>query len=196
MADLQSVIFQRKKQPQPISVPRQLEEFDVFEFGVFDAEAEGGADDLPALDAAGAGVEGEHLVVLVEHDFKDVGVSADEDFWAVAFDQGPGPHVIVPGVASDVGHQHAFPFADEKLVRGVDAADVLAVAIAIDPPDGLEIRDAAGEFFAVPPVACMPDLIDRLQEIFELPVEYPVGVGNQSYVHVNRDFSDKPLRLP
>ena len=43
----------------------QVEDFHVLHFAGFYAETEGGADNVPALDAAGAGIDGEHVVVPV-----------------------------------------------------------------------------------------------------------------------------------
>ena len=43
-----------------------VDDLHILDFALFDAEAEGGAHGVPALEASGAGVEGHHVVMLVE----------------------------------------------------------------------------------------------------------------------------------
>ena len=54
--------------------------FEVFDFGLGDFEAEESADLVEALYACGTGVEGEHVEVFVIHHSEDVAVSANEYF--------------------------------------------------------------------------------------------------------------------
>ena len=43
-----------------------VDDLHILDFAGFNAEAEGGAHGVPALEASGAGVEGHHVVMLVE----------------------------------------------------------------------------------------------------------------------------------
>ena len=70
-----------------ILLPLPFPDFHVLHLAVLDAEAEGGADEVEALDAGGAGVEDHHVVVRVADNLQDVGVAADEDLRAVRLDE-------------------------------------------------------------------------------------------------------------
>ena len=163
------------------SIAGPFTDFHVLELPVFDAEAEGGADQMEALDAGGTGVEDHHVVVFVVDHFQDVGVAADEDLRAVGFDQAQGAIVVAAGVAADVGHQHAHPVLFEVAHHLGEVAYVVAVAVAEDADQRLEGGDLRiGGLIAEIP--SMPDHVDRCQKIFQLLVEVSVGVGDQSYV--------------
>ena len=154
------------------------------DLALVDAEAQGGADDLPALEAAGSRIDGEHVVLEVPDHLKDMGVAADEDLRAVVFDQGAGAKVVAPGVTSYMGHQHAHSSAFEELVGRILKPDVLSVTIAADPDKGLETGDFTGGFGAPSEISRMPYLVDRRQEFPEFGAEHTVGVGYEAYEHV------------
>ena len=62
-----------------VGLSGNFDDFEVFDFGLGDFEAEEGADLVEALYACGTGVEGEHVVVWVVHDSEDVAMSAYEN---------------------------------------------------------------------------------------------------------------------
>ena len=155
-------------------IVRRLEQ--LFELAVFDAEAEGGADGMPALDAGSAGVEGHHLVVFVILHPQDMGVAADENLGTETFDKRLGAVVVASGVAADVGHQDGHAFAFEETVAGVFVVQGVVVAVAVDADEGLEGGDFTGGFEAAAEVACVPELVAGGQEVFEGLVEDAVSV--------------------
>ena len=160
-----------------------VDDLHILDFALFDAEAEGGAHGVPALEASGAGVEGHHVVVLVEFHPKNVGMAADEDLRPEPLDQGLGAVVVAPRVAADVGHQDRHPAAFEETVAGVFVPQVVVVAVAVDADEGLEGSDFAGGFESAAEVAGMPELVAGRQEILERLVEDAVGVGKEADVH-------------
>ena len=61
---------------------------------------------MPALDAGGTGIDGHHVILRVTHDFEDMGMSADKYLGTPAVDQSPCPEILMPGIATDMHHQH------------------------------------------------------------------------------------------
>ena len=96
---------------------------------------------VEAGDAGCTWIDGEHVVFLVEDDFEDVGVAADEDVGQMGVDELEGLVVVPAGVAADVHHQHSLSPALEKLCVRDSAADLRAVAVAVDSFERLEIRN-------------------------------------------------------
>ena len=81
------------------------------------------------------------LVFLVEDDFEDVGVAADEDVGQMGVDELEGFVVVPAGIASDVHHQHPLPPALEKLCVRDSAADLRTVTVAVYSFERLEVRN-------------------------------------------------------
>ena len=142
---------------------------------VVDVDADGGAYLVEALDACGTWIDGEHVVFLVEDDFEDVGVAADEDVGQMGVDKLEGLVVVPAGIASDVHHQHPLSPALEKLCVRDSAADLRAVAVAVDSFERLEIRNLQ-QSLLVAEVPRVPYLVHRLEELFQRVVEPAVGV--------------------
>ena len=97
-----------------------------------------------------------------------------------AADSGQRPRVVAAGVAADVGHQDAHPFALEGEKFAVGASHDTSVDIAIDGPQGFERRDLVGDLRRAD-VPGVPDFVHVLEECFERLVERAVGVGYESY---------------
>ena len=143
------------------SIAGPFTDFHILELPVFDAEAEGGADQMEALDAGGTGVEDHHVVVFVVDHFQDVGVAADEELGPVGFDQAQGPVVVAAGIAADVGHQDTHPVLFEEVHHGMVVPDIVAVAVAVNAQKGFEGGNLLGNDPGAE-VAGMPDDIHRL----------------------------------
>lgn len=89
------------------------------------------------------------------------------------------------GIAADVGHQDAHPFALEGEKFAVGASHDTSVDIAIDGPQGFERRDLVGDLRRAD-VPGVPDFVHVLEECFERLVERTVGVGYESYAFHGR----------
>lgn len=154
----------------------EVEHFHIVDLSVIDMETQSGAHDMPPLVATGTRVDIEEVVALVAHHFQNMGMAAHENVRADSLNQFSGSQVVVAGAASNVGHQDSQPFALEFNVLRAFAADVLAVAVAADPPEGLEGGNAAAEFLSAAKVPGVPEFVHRGKEIPYLPGEHSVRV--------------------
>ena len=137
---------------------------------------------MPALAAAGAGVEVDELAGGVADDFEDVGVAADEEAGPAGVEFGFDAAFVSAGVAADVGHVDAKAFAFPAEVAREFVADFVAVDIAVDAAErfaeGLEGSEHIGA-----EVTGVPEFVD-FGEVFEDGgVEETVGVGEETDAH-------------
>ena len=59
-------------------ISRKLEHFHPGDFPILNPETQRSPHDVPSLDAAGTGIDRQHVVLPVEHDLEDVRMAADE----------------------------------------------------------------------------------------------------------------------
>lgn len=164
---------------------RPFADFHVADVGTVDGEAQGAAHLVETVAAGSAGVEVKQVVNGVVDDLENVGVPRDEDFRAQRLDPRYGLRGVVAGIAADVGHQDAHPFALEGEKFAVGASHDTSVDIAIDGPQGFERRDLVGDLRRAD-VPGVPDFVHVLEECFERLVERAVGVGYESYAFHER----------
>lgn len=112
-------------------------------------------------------------------------MAGDEEFGTQLLDAAERPWIVVAGIAADVGHQDAHPFALEGEKFAVGASHDTSVDIAIDGPQGFERRDLVGDLRRAD-VPGVPDFVHVLEECFERLVERTVGVGYESYAFHGR----------
>ena len=160
----------------------KFKDLHVMELPAVDVEPEGRPHEMEPVDSCGARIQYHHIPLPVRHHLQDMGVPADKQVRPVLVYQGSGPGVISPGIPPDMDHQDLHPATAEQLVHGIVHTDVIAVYIAVDTPQRLECGDCLRGLQRAE-IPGMPDFVDRLQEVHERPVECPVRVRYQSYVH-------------
>ena len=106
---------------------RPFADFHVADVGAVDGEAQGAAHLVETVAAGSAGVEVKQVVNGVVDDLENVGVPRDEDFRAQRLDPRYGLRGVVAGIAADVGHQDAHPFALEGEKFAVGASHDTAI---------------------------------------------------------------------
>ena len=142
---------------------------------VVDMEPECGADQVETEFSCGARIEHQHSALFVVDNLEDMGVAADEDVGTVGFDKAESVEVVSAGIATDVHHQDFFPFDIHQLDVRMHLADILSVAVAVNPLEGLECRYRV-RGFDVAEIAGVPDLVHGLEEPPERLVEEAVSV--------------------
>lgn len=120
---------------------------------------------------------------MVRHHLQDMGMSADEDLGPVMFDESSRLRVITAGGTSDMSHEDRDSLDFQELVFRILETYVLAIAVAGDADQGLELPDAVGERESSSEISGMPDDIDRREELLECVAENAVGIGDETYVH-------------
>jgi hypothetical protein len=132
--------------------------FQIRDFSGLHGEEEDSSHQMPAVMAAGAGVHVNQAQCGVAHHLQNMGVAADEkagfDAGKISFHAG----VVVAGVAADMGHVDAEPFAIPAEVLGQVGAEFGAINVAVHSPDWFEfsklIEDLRGS-----EVTSVPELI-------------------------------------
>ena len=112
----------------------------------------------------------------VTHDLQNVRMSADEDVGTVCVDQLSCPRIISARITAHMGHQDLHPLTLEDPVEGVFETQVVVVAVACHPHEGLEPRDLRGKVHPAPEIAGMPYLVHRLQESLDAVVKDAMGI--------------------
>ena len=140
---------------------RKSEKFHIVYFSIVDAESQCGPLDMPALIAAGSGIDVEKIAALVILHEQYVGMPADEDVGPVPVDEGQCLQVIVAGPASDMLQKDFPPFALEASVLRIDPADILAVTVAVHGHQRLEGSYRVSELKPASEVPGVPKLVDR-----------------------------------
>ena len=165
----------------------QFEHFQAFDGAGFYLEAEGGAYQLPALQAGGSGVHRKHIELVVPLYLQDMRVPADEQSGLHLHYRPPGHLTVVAGISPDVGHQHFQPLAIEALKLREVVAGGIPVAVAMYPYHRLEVLDTLEESFIATQITGVPELIHGLQELAELGAENPVRIRYKTYIHGTSD---------
>ena len=155
----------------------EFEDFHIADAALVQAEAEGGADHVKALDAGCSRVDDQHISFGIPHHFKDMRVAADKDVRMEFIDQLPRAGIISAGVASDVGHKHLHPLTFKEAVERVGETEVVVVAVSGDSHEWLEICNGGGKVEASAEITGVPDLVHRGKEFAEFGAEDAVGVG-------------------
>lgn len=124
--------------------------------------------ELPALQPSCAGVDGEKAILRVIHDLEDVRMAADENIRPVQAYHRLNISLIMPRIASDMGHQHLLPFAVKKLGLGTFIADFLRVTVSVHPDKGLECGDFMDEVQSSAEVSRVPNFINGFKELPKL----------------------------
>lgn len=117
----------------------EFEDFHIADAALVQAEAEGGADHVEALDAGCSRVDDQHISFGIPHHFKDMRVAADKDVRMEFIDQFPRAGVISAGVASDVGHKHLHPLTFKEAVERVGETEVVVVTVSSHTDKGFEL---------------------------------------------------------
>ena len=130
---------------------------------------------MESLNAGGTRVDGEHVVFLVEDDFQDVGVAADEDIRQMGIDELERLVVVPAWIASDVHHQHSSALTFHELCVRYPGTHLSAVAVAVDSFKRFECSYLQ-QGLLVAEVPGVPYLIHRLEEFFQLVVEPAVCI--------------------
>lgn len=165
-------------------------------FSIVDAESQCGPLDMPALIAAGSGIDVEKIVALVILYKQYVGMPADEDVGPVPVDEGQCLQVIAAGTASDMFQKDFPPFAFEEPELGVDPADILAVTVAVYGHHRFEGSYRVRELKPATEVPGMPELVDRREKLLDFGAENPVCIRNDSYQHNVRYYCNKQRTPP
>lgn len=124
--------------------------------------------ELPALQPSRSWVDGEKAILRVIHDLEDMRMAADENIRSVQAYYRLNISLIMPRIASDMGHQYLLPFAVKKLCLGTFVAYFLRVTVSVHPDEGLERGDFMDEVQPSAEVSCVPDFIDGFKELPEL----------------------------
>ena len=121
---------------------------------VLKREAHGRSHDVPAEVAGGSRVDVDESVLLVPHDFEDVGVPADEQAGRVSGKRLPDALVVIARVAADVGDPYPDSFAFEALVEWKQRRRVAPSTFPADGFKRLEFPQRVGEFDCSMSPAC------------------------------------------
>ena len=150
---------------------------------IVDAESQCGPLDMPALIAAGSGIDVEKIVALVILYKQYVGMPADEDVGPVLFDESQCLQVIAAWPASDMLQKDFPPFAFEESVLRIDPADILAVTVAVYGHHRFEGSYRVRELKPASEVPGVPELVDRREKLLDFRAENPVRIRNDTYQH-------------
>ncbi len=131
---------------------------------------------MEALVAGGSRIQDHHVQLFVVDDFEDMGMTTDEDVRAVPHNQGEGTAVVMPWIASDMGHKNLHASASEKAVQRIVVAQVVIVAVAADPDERLERGYLGCQRKSAAEVPRMPDFVYRFEECPERRIKNSVCV--------------------
>ena len=126
--------------------------------------------------AAGAGIHVDESERLVEHDFQDVGVPADEQTRPQPPDFLPCTPVVIARIPADMGHVDgdavAFP---NQILRevGAEFRPVNVPVNSTDRPEGSETI----QYVRRPKVSRVPNLVALGEVLEDSVIQKAVGVG-------------------
>ena len=148
---------------------------------------------MPALDAAGTGIDIEEVVSVVHPHAKDVGMPAYENVRTILGNQVARFRIIIPRGAADMGHEDLLALAVPETELGMVVAEPLVVAVAVDAHQGLEGGDLLRRFEPAAEIARVPDFVDRREEVAEFLGKDTVGVGYETDIHQRKwiRYADK-----
>lgn len=170
----------------PLSAVGQFDDFEVLDFAPVDDESYQRSFLVESVQPGGTGVDVQTFQCFVIEHFQDVRVARDEELGRVYVDLRYHLAGIFAGVSADVCNPHVDSFDGKPLVLWVAQAQLVAVDIAIDRPEGFQRLEPVGQLYRAD-VARVPNLV-ALGKIFLVAVVPPgVGVGQQTYLY-HRSF--------
>ena len=130
---------------------------------------------VKAGSAGRPGVQMEKIMLLVKHDLENMRMPADENTRLLPADHFAGMRAVLSRVATDVRDKYFYSLAFEKLVFGIQAADLRPIDVTMNSPQRLQCLDLPA-YINASNIACMPNFI-RSGNIFrQLFVEMTVGI--------------------
>lgn len=136
----------------------QLYHLAILHIVAIDHELDDGPYAMPALVAGSPGVHVKALEPVVIYDLQDMRMPADKKFGRLflqlLFDSG----IITGRITADMGHEYGYSFTVPAQLFGVDAADIIAVDIAIHAFERFDGAELFGNGDGAK-VARVPDLV-------------------------------------
>jgi hypothetical protein len=133
-------------------------------------------DYMEALDPGSSRVDYKHIALGIAHHFQYMRMSAHEYIRMISVYQFTGTHIITPGIATHMGHEHFYSLTLEESVQRVDESQLVVVAIAGYSYEWLEGGNLFCQVHAAAEISCVPDLVDRLKKIPELLAKHAMRI--------------------
>ena len=151
---------------------------------LFNLESESGTDHMEALDSSSAWIDYQHISPLrISDHFQYVRMPAYEYIRTALVYKLESLGIISSRIASDMGHKHLKALALEKSVERMLEPQIMIVAIACHSDKRLESGYLCRQVQPASEVSGMPDLVDRLKELFDPPVKHTMSIRYEPDIH-------------
>lgn len=169
----------------------ELYHLEVADVCAVDDEADESAGGLLTVESGGSRVDMEDASLAVHQDFKDVGVTGDEELWGIVEDVAAHTAVVFAGITADVLHQDIDTFAREAQLFGIFASHDVAVYVAIYGTEGAwavgcstlhEHSLQSVGYVDSAHIAYMPHLVAVGEVCHIAIIPMRMGVGKQTYL--------------
>ena len=181
MSLVEKIDLQQNEEKDILSIKFKNLHFFYF-FSIY-LESEGSSYQMEALDTCGTWIYDQHVALGISHHLQYMRVATDKNIGAKFVYQPAGPRIVSARITADMSHQNLQSLAFEEPVDRMFKTQIIVVAITGNTQQRLELRNLLGQVHSPAEISCMPDLINRLEEIPELRAEDSVRIRYQSYVH-------------
>ena len=130
---------------------------------------------MPSLVAGSARVHVQALQLVVIHDLQDMRMTADEKPRGVSDQLFFHRRIIAGRITADVCHIDFHFFRCPPEFLRIEAPDILSVDVAIDAPQGFEVRQALGQLSGAE-ISGMPYFIAGPEMTEDVVVQKMMGI--------------------